>query len=83
MSVLKSVPCAVLSYTLTNVTQGPVAVTLAGSLGNPIGGVTYDDFGSVAKTGVGQNLNTFRDQDGLRGLFFASEQFAPDALPTL
>jgi non-lysosomal glucosylceramidase len=69
-------PCAVLSFTLTNTTAVPVDVTLVGSLCNPIGGVAFDDFGNVAKAGVGQNVNTVRAEPNLQGVYLASEQFA-------
>jgi non-lysosomal glucosylceramidase len=73
-------PCALLNYTLTNVTNAPVAVTLAGSVCNPVGGLEYGDYGGVSKKGIGQNVNVFREEPGLRGLFLYSEQMAPDDL---
>ncbi len=74
------IPCAVLSYTLRNHGQTAVQLTLAGSLINPIGGVGFDKFGNLSGGGVGGNWNEFRDQDGMRGLYLTSEQFAPGDL---
>jgi non-lysosomal glucosylceramidase len=70
-------PCAVLSFTLTNTAVAPVELTLVGSLCNPIGGVAFDDFGNVAHGGVGQNVNIVRTEANLQGVYFSSEQFAP------
>jgi uncharacterized protein (DUF608 family) len=74
-------PCAVLTYTLTNPTAEPVAITLAGSLVNPVGGIGFDAFGNIAAGGTGQNVNEAREDGGLRGLLLRSEQYAPDTLP--
>ena len=40
----------------------PVAMTLVGSLINPIGGLAYDGFGNLAAGGVGGNRTTVRDE---------------------
>ena len=69
-------PCAVLRFTLTNATDQPVAVTLVASLCNPIGGANFDAFGNIAGAGLGQNINTFRQEPDLRGLYLSSTQFA-------
>jgi uncharacterized protein (DUF608 family) len=74
-------PCAVLTYTLTNPTAEPVAITLAGSLVNPVGGIGFDAFGNIAAGGTGQNVNEAREDGGLRGLLLRSEQYPPDTLP--
>jgi uncharacterized protein (DUF608 family) len=75
------IPGAILTYTLVNTTPDPVTITLVGSLCNPVGGIQTDRFGSVAGGGVGQNVNTLREENGLRGLHFTSQKYAPDALP--
>lgn len=69
-------PCAILTYRLANRSAEPVALALVGSLINPVGGVGLDRFGNLATGGVGRNLNTFRDEAGLRGLHLTSAQFA-------
>jgi len=68
-------PCAILTYRLTNRTAAPVSLALIGSLTNPVGGIALDRFGNQAPGGVGGNLNTFRDESGLRGLHFTSTQY--------
>src|ERR687886_513251 len=73
-------PCAILTYTVTNTSHEPVALTIAGSLINPVGGIALDRFGNLAAGGTGQNVNDFRDEEALRGLFLHSRQFAPDDL---
>ena len=73
-------PCAVLTYTLTNPTAEPVAITLAGSLVNPVGGIGFDAFGNIAAGGTGLNINEAREEGNLRGLLLRSEQHAPDTL---
>lgn len=71
-------PCAILTYIVTNSSPQPVKITIAGSLINPVGGLALDRFGNLAPGGTGQNVNEFRDEDGLRGLFLHSRQFAED-----
>lgn len=73
-------PCAILTYTVTNIADEPVALTIAGSLINPVGRFALDRFGSLAPGGTGQNVNERRDEEGVRGLFFHSRQYAPDQL---
>lgn len=69
-------PCAILTYTVTNTSDQPVAVTIAGSLINPVGGVALDRFSNLAAGGTGQNANEVRDAGGIRGLFLHSQQFS-------
>jgi non-lysosomal glucosylceramidase len=73
-------PCAVLTYTLTNTSVETVSLTLVGSLINPVGGIGYDRYGSLQGGGVGQNVNEFRDEAGMRGLYLYSQQFAANDL---
>ncbi len=73
-------PGAVFTYTVSNPSTTPVAITLVGSLINPVGGATVDRFGNMADGGLGQNVNELRDQAGLRGLFLHSNQYAPGDL---
>ena len=73
-------PCAILTYTVTNTSNELVRLTLAGSMANPVGGIGLDRFGNLGKGGLGQNVNEFRDEAALRGLHFRSEQFAPDQI---
>ena len=73
-------PCAVLTYTVTNTTAEPVALTIAGSLINPVGGIALDAFGNIAAGGTGHNVNELRREDALRGLLLRSAQYGPDDL---
>lgn len=70
-------PCAILIYTVTNTAITPVHITVVGSLINPVGGVGFDRSGNLASEDVGQNINEYRDEPGLRGLFLHSLQFEP------
>jgi uncharacterized protein (DUF608 family) len=74
------IPCAILTYKVTNTTHTPVILTLAGSLVNPVGGLAYDRYGNLAPRNAGQNVNEFRDEGVLRGLVLRSEQFTPENL---
>lgn len=74
------IPGAVLTWRLRNRTDVPVAVTLVGSLINPIGGLAYDGFGNLAAGGLGGNRTTVRGQDGLRGVFLSSDTVPADDL---
>lgn len=73
-------PGAVLAYTVTNTSAARVAVTLVGSLFNPVGGVAFDRFGNLAAGGLGGNVNELREEGGLRGVLLRSEQYAPGDL---
>ncbi|MFN8449283.1 MAG: GH116 family glycosyl-hydrolase [Anaerolineae bacterium] len=74
------IPCAILSYTVTNIGAEPVAVTLVGSLMNPCAGSNLSAFMNVESLEYGQTRNEFRQDDGLRGLYFSSEGIAADDL---
>ncbi len=76
------IPCAILTYTLTNIGAQPVDLTLVGSLVNPVGGLALDRFGNFSAGGTGQNVNEVRDEAFGRGLFLYSQQYGPDDLKT-
>jgi uncharacterized protein (DUF608 family) len=76
-AVDSGIPCAILTYRITNPSSIPVDLTLVGSLFNPIGEVAFDRFGNLAPGGLGQNVNEIRDEGDLRGLFLHSHQYAP------
>ncbi len=61
-----SIPMAVLRYVLINRSAKPVKAAVCGSLPNFIGD---DGTTTLAK----DNVNTFRDRDGLKGIYFASK----------
>ena len=73
-------PVAILTYTVTNTSGKPVALTVVGSLINPVGGIALDRFSNLAPGGTGQNINVMRDEGRLRGLFLYSQQFTPGQL---
>lgn len=67
------IPGAYLTYRVTNVSDSTVETTIVGSLINPVGGITYDKFGNLhPEMPCGQNLNVFRQQNGLSGLYMHS-----------
>ena len=74
------IPCAILSYRVTNPTLADVDVTLVGSLTNPVGNLQSDKFGNQAFPQYGAQVNRFRDTDGLRGLLLTNDELAPDHL---
>ena len=53
------IPCAALTYTVTNISDQPIDVTLVGSLCNPVGGVQLDAGMNIAPSKKGKTLNTF------------------------
>jgi len=74
------IPAAVLTYRLTNASDRPVDVTVAGSLINPIGGVGYDRFGNLDASRAGGNANEFRSEADFAGLYLRSDKYASDHL---
>ncbi len=68
------IPCAILTYTLTNRSDDVVDVTLVGSLTNPVGNNGYDSFGNWVRTDLGRSVNSFRDEEGSRGLYLTDGQ---------
>ncbi|WP_139956446.1 GH116 family glycosyl-hydrolase [Flavicella sediminum] len=60
-----SIPTAILSYKVKNISTKPLTISLAGTVQNFIG---FD--GSKGKTK--KNINTFKDQDGLKGIHYTS-----------
>lgn len=70
-------PLAVLSYEVTNESETPLQVSVCGSLRNFIGkdGSRFrtDWKGDYIPTGAKKNRNEYREQDGLKGIFFYSD----------
>lgn len=67
------IPCAILTYAVTNISDQPVSFTLVGSLLNPCAGVQLDAFMNIDGTDRGQTRNEFRQDEQMRGLFFSAE----------
>ncbi|MDU0203261.1 GH116 family glycosyl-hydrolase [Paenibacillus sp. MAH-36] len=70
------IPGAVMTYWVKNVSDRPVDVTVAGSLINPIGGISFNAFGSMELPATGRNVNDFVQKDGISGLYFHSHKYA-------
>ncbi|MCC6804062.1 MAG: hypothetical protein IT319_14365 [Anaerolineae bacterium] len=63
------IPCAVLTYTVRNVSDQPLSMTLVGSLCNPVGSVQFDPFMNIAPSQHGKTQNAYRSEPLMRGLF--------------
>jgi non-lysosomal glucosylceramidase len=63
------IPCAILTYTLRNTSSKPVALTLAGSIMNPVGGLRRNVYDFVDANSKGKSINEFRDAGNYRGLY--------------
>lgn len=74
-----SIPGAYLTYAVSNPGDRPVAVTVAGSLGNPVG-LSWDGYGNVDCEGAGGHVNEWRRESGVSGLFLASRKYGADDL---
>ena len=74
------IPCASLTYSVTNLTDEPISMTLVGSLCNPVGGIHFDPFMNIAPSKQGKTRNQFRSETNLRGLFMDVDGIAPDDL---
>ena len=74
------IPCAILTYDVTNVGELPLEVTVSGSLFNPIGHDTFDPTDQARRHRLGKTVNSRRDGHGLRGVFLTAEGIAQDAL---
>ncbi|MDQ0059486.1 GH116 family glycosyl-hydrolase [Paenibacillus harenae] len=70
------IPAAVLSYRVTNTGGQRVEVVIAGSLMNPVGGLSYDRFGNLhPDMTCGGNVNEFRRAEEASGLYLHSEKW--------
>ncbi|MBB6731997.1 GH116 family glycosyl-hydrolase [Cohnella zeiphila] len=75
------IPGAYLTYRITNTGDRPAEVVVAGSLMNPVGGIEYDRFGNLrGDMPCGRNVNDFRREDALSGLYLHSFKWKPDDL---
>jgi non-lysosomal glucosylceramidase len=63
------IPCAILTYTLHNTSNKPVALTLAGSIMNPVGGLRRNVYDFVDANHKGKSINEFREAGNYRGLY--------------
>ena len=74
------IPCAILTYEVTNVTDRPVDVTLVGSVANPVGNIRHGPFGNALPLEAGQSVNKYRDAGAFRGLYLSAQGVEPDSL---
>jgi len=81
-SELSSIPVAVLQYEVTNLTNAPMEVAVGGNMRNFIGqdGTNYkrDWKGDFIPTGAKKNINAYREDAGIRGIYMASDSVAKD-----
>lgn len=72
-----SIPMAVLSYEVTNTTNGPLTVAVSGNIRNFIGKdgskTTPTWKGEYEPTCANHNRNTFRQEAGIQGIYFTSD----------
>ncbi len=72
-------PVAIFDFTLANRGDRPVKASVAFSLMNPIGTDGTERFdGARGNPCLGRNVNEFRAQEGLHGLFLFSDKYEPD-----
>jgi uncharacterized protein (DUF608 family) len=74
------IPCAILTFTLKNTATEAVKLTLVGSLANATAEPQTDVFGNIQANKSGQNVNEFREDAPLRGLYFYSLGMPADHL---
>ena len=49
------IPCAIMTYRVSNPTDEPVSATLVGTLSNPVGNSSFDPFENRASVEVGRS----------------------------
>lgn len=71
-------PVAVLSYEVTNVSNHPLEVSVCGSMRNFVGQdgskYTHNWKGDFVPIGAKKNMNRYREEQGIKGLYFYSEE---------
>jgi non-lysosomal glucosylceramidase len=71
------IPCAILTYTITNISEESVEITLVGSLINPVGGIQFDPYGNIQPNSKGLSNNQVRHGDGFHGLHYTANGLSP------
>ena len=74
------IPCAILTYTVTNPTDEKAELTLAGSMMNPTGEMNVNVFGFFESNKTGRTRNQYRESDNYRGLYLDAVDIADDNL---
>jgi non-lysosomal glucosylceramidase len=72
-------PAAIFRWTLTNPTDKPVEATVACCLLNAVGYDGQESLGGRHSRQFGSNLNTWREEDDLEGIFMSGTKYEPDA----
>jgi non-lysosomal glucosylceramidase len=72
-------PAAQFRWTLTNPGDRPVQATIAFSLLNAVGYNGKDNLSGRHNGQLGENINLWRDEDGLRGLFYSSLKYPEES----
>jgi uncharacterized protein (DUF608 family) len=67
------IPCAILTYSVTNTSSAAIDVTLVGSLLNPCGGLSLDPFMNIVSHDGGQTRNELRQEAGMQGLYLFAD----------
>ncbi|MGE5648059.1 MAG: GH116 family glycosyl hydrolase [Acidobacteriota bacterium] len=74
-----SLPVAVLAYKVTSRAPSAIDAALAFSMMNPVGYDGVSKLGGRGASFFGQNVNEFRSEAGVRGIFMRSEKYAKDS----
>ena len=76
-SAASSIPIAILKYEVTNLTDQPMEVAVCGTMRNFIGidgsKTTRNWKGDIIPYGAKKNINTFRSNEYLKGIFMTSD----------
>lgn len=73
-------PVAVLRYHVRNTAEGPIEVSVAGSLGNATSLIDYHRHTWNNYDSASENVNEYRDDGVIRGLFLRPKQLAAESL---
>ncbi len=73
-------PCAILTYTITNRSPSEVHLTVVGSIVNPVGGIQFDQYLNIAANKKRQSVNNARYDEGMRGLLMHTTGIDPNDL---
>ena len=71
------IPCAIMTYSVTNMAADPVDIALVGTLSNPIGNIDTDQYRNLSAVDRQRAANTFRDETGVRGLTLTNNLIPP------
>ncbi len=73
-------PCIIFRWRVTNPGPQPVQATVVGTLLNPAGYAGVDEFGNLRGNPRGESRNMWRQDDGLRGIYFEGPPTGPTDL---